>query len=819
MKQKIFFLLVIFLSALMACRQTPSNSETARKADFDQNWLFHLGDVPAAKDPSFQMDSSQWRKLNLPHDWSIEGEFSKDNPAGVGGGALPGGVGWYRKTFTIPQQDTGKLIFIDFDGVYMNSKVWINGHYLGNRPYGYSSFRYALTPYLHYGDSANVMAVRVDNSQQPNSRWYSGSGIYRNVWLITTDKIHVDHWGTFVSTPEINDQYATVEIKTKVQNDLSVNKSVTLTTKILDENGHEVAEAETNQPMFIDSAFTFSQQIKVNDPQLWSTQDPVLYKAVSLVKYDGKVQDRYETPFGIRHFHFDSKKGFFLNGKHLKIRGVCDHHDLGCLGAAVNTRAIQRQLELLKGMGCNAIRTSHNPPAPELLQLCDEMGFLVMDEAFDCWKKGKRPYDYHLYWDQWHKRDLSDMIRRDRNHPSIIIWSIGNEIPDQWDSAGATIARELAGIVHSLDTTRPITSAMNNPEAENNSLSHSGAMDLIGHNYRVEHYDDFFKHFPEGKFIATETTSALETRGHYDMPSDSLRIWPHRHGENKTMNADHTCSAYDNCRVPWGATHERVLKALRKYDFVSGIFVWTGFDYLGEPTPYKWPSRSSYFGIIDLAGFPKDAYYLYKSLWTDSTVLHLLPDWNAFSAEDTLGWHKGDSVDVWAYYNQADSVELFLNGKSLGVKSKGDSDLHVMWRVAYEPGTLKAVSRKEGKEVKTAIVKTSGAPAKIVLSADRDAIKAGGKDLSFVTVKVVDSNGIMVPHADNLIHFKIEGPGSIAGVDNGSQTDHDPFKADYRHAFNGMALAVIRSKDEAGTITLTATSDSLKTATIEINTK
>jgi len=775
---------------------------SARRANFDEGWRFHLGDVPEAKENSY-IDNS-WRQLNLPHDWSIEGTFNKNNPAGVGGGALPGGIGWYRKTFTLPEKDKDKLLFIDFDGVYMNSTVWINGHYLGIRPYGYSSFRYEMTPYLNYGNKPNVISVRVDNSKQPNSRWYSGSGIYRNVWLVTTNKVHVDHWGTFVTTPEVNTNQASISIKTMVNNSLASDKKVTLTTILYDNFGKEVAKATAFETIPAKTVKTFSQDLKVDHPELWSTDHPVLYKATSEVKCDEKTCDSYDTHFGIRYFNFDSKEGFFLNGKHLKIKGVCDHHDLGCLGSAVNTRALQRQLQMLKDMGCNAIRTSHNPPTPELLQMADEMGILIMDEAFDCWKQGKNPYDYHLYWDEWHQKDLSDFIRRDRNHPSVIIWSIGNEIPDQWDSAGGPIARELAGIVRSLDTTRPITSAMNDPEAKNNSLSHSGAMDLIGHNYAVDHYDDFFKYFPGGKFIATETTSALESRGEYDMPSDSIRIWPR---EGVKMNADFTCSAYDNCRVPWGATHEKVLKAVMKDNFVSGMFVWTGFDYVGEPTPYEWPARSSYFGIIDLAGFPKDAYYLYKSVWTDKPVLHLLPSWNR---------EKGDTVDVWAYYNNADEVELFLNGKSIGTRSKKDDEMHVMWRVPYEPGTLKAVSKKNGEIVLTREIHTAGPAAKIIIESDRKQIHADRKDLSFVTIKIVDAEGNLIPHADNLVNFKISGPGFLAGVDNGNETDHGPFKADYRKAFNGLCLAVIQSKGSNGKITLTATSNGLKDATTVI---
>ena len=806
MKTRTIFknVLNLMVAGIMMVSCSSSEQKVRDISDFDQNWKFNLGDVPEASGPAF--NDSSWRVLNLPHDWSIEGKFSKDNPATPGGGALPGGIGWYRKTFTVPVEDTSKLVFIDFDGVYENSEVWINGHYLGIRPYGYSSFRYELTPYLKYGNKKNVIAVKVDNSQQPNSRWYSGSGIYRNVWLVKTGKVYVDHWGTFVTTPKINKAKTVVNLTTKIRNTLQADQPVKLLTRIIGPEGKEMATYSSEFSVPKDSVVEFEQNISLSSPKLWYVDNPVLYKAVSQIIQNGKTIDDYETSFGLRYFSFDSLRGFYLNGEPLKILGVCDHHDLGCLGAAVNTRALQRQLEILKDMGCNGIRTSHNPPTPELLDLCDKMGFLVMDEAFDMWKKQKTPYDYHLHWDKWHKRDLQDMVLRDRNHPSVIIWSIGNEIPEQWDTSGIRIARELAGIVKNIDNTRPITSALNDPQPYNNIIK-SGALDLIGFNYHRKDFAKFPETFPGKKFIATETTSALATRGAYDMPSDSIRRWPIRWDlPFTTGNANYTCSSYDNCSAPWGSTHEETWRIIKKYKFLSGMFIWTGFDYLGEPTPYWWPARSSYFGIIDLAGFPKDAYYMYQSEWTNKNVLHLFPHWN---------WNKGETVDVWAYTN-CDSVELFLNGKSLGMKVKTPDDLHVWWRTVFEPGTLKAVGYKNGKELMTQEVKTAGKPAIIQVIADRKNINADGKDLSFVTVNILDKDSTLVPHADNLVNFKIDGAGFIAGVDNGSQISHEPFKADYRKAFNGKCLAVIQSTGKAGDITLTATSDSLKSATVKI---
>jgi beta-galactosidase len=776
-------------------------------ADFDKGWHFHLGDVNDGEKTS--VNDANWRLLNLPHDWSIEGKFSKDNPATPEGGALPGGIGWYRKTFTVPASSKGKLIYIDFDGVYQKSDVWINGHHLGFRPNGYISFRYELTPYLNFGGK-NTIAVKVDNSVQPNSRWYSGSGIYRNVWLVTTNGVAaIDHWGTYVTTPQVSNEEATVMVETKVNKYNTGHRRLTLKTNIYNKEGKAIETSTTSIEGNGNKVEAVDQKIKINNPELWSVDRPYLYKVVSEVMAGNVVLDNYTTTLGIRYFNFDPDKGFSLNGKYMKILGVCDHHDLGSLGAAINTRGLERQLQMLKDMGCNAIRTSHNPPAPELLNLCDKMGFIVMDEAFDCWEWKKAKYDYHLYFKEWHKRDLEDQVLRDRNHPSVIIWSIGNEIPQQGDSSALRIAPELAGIVHSLDTTRPITTANDHPDTSNKIIK-SGAIDLIGYNYHEYDYATFHDRYPGKKFIATETTSGLEMRGYYDMPSDSIRIWPIRWDKPFKGNPGNTVSAYDNVRPPWGSTHEATWKVMKKYNFLSGLFIWTGFDYMGEPTPYSWPSRSSYFGIIDLAGFPKDIYYMYQSEWTNKPVLHIFPHWN---------WEPGKLVDVWAYYNNADEVELFLNGKSVGVKKKTGDDLHVMWRLKFEPGTLKAVSRKNGKVVLTSEIHTAGAPAKIELVADRKNIKADGKDLSFITIKILDKDGNLVPNADNLVNFKINGDAFIAGVDNGDEVSHDPFKANYRNAFHGLALAIVQTREKAGNITFTATSKGLQGATVVLKAK
>ena len=784
-----------------------SAQQARQKLDFDKGWRFNLGDAQDAQNPT--LNDAGWRMLNLPHDWSIEGKFSKDNPAAPEGGALPGGIGWYRKTFTVPADSKNKLVYIDFDGVYQKSDVWINGHHLGFRPNGYISFRYELTRYLNFGGK-NVIAVKVDNSVQPNSRWYSGSGIYRNVWLVTTNKTAVNHWGTYITTSDVSETSAKVDLKISVKNKAGSNKPFVINASIYDAGGKVVSaiSTSTTNANLQDTLFETSFKFTLNSPQLWSVERPYLYKVVTQIISGKNVIDEYTTPLGIRYFNFDADKGFSLNGTPMKILGVCDHHDLGSLGTAINTRALERQLQILKAMGCNGIRTSHNPPAPELLDLCDKMGFIVMDEAFDCWEWKKAKYDYHLFFKEWHKRDLEDQILRDRNHPSVMIWSIGNEIPQQGDTTALRIAPELAAIVHNLDNTRPITTANDRPDTTNKIIK-SGAVDLIGYNYHEFDYAKFHDRYPGKKFIATETTSGLETRGYYDMPSDSIRIWPERWDKPFTRPGNNV-SAYDNVRPPWGSTHEATWKVMKKYDFLSGMFVWTGFDYLGEPTPYSWPSRSSYFGIVDLAGFPKDVYYMYQSEWTNKPVLHIFPHWN---------WQAGKTVDVWAYYNQADEVELFLNGKSLGIKKKTGDDLHIMWRVKFEPGTLKAVSRKDGKVVLTREIHTAGPAAKIVLLADRKLINADGKDLSFITVKIMDKNGNVVPDADNLVNFKINGEAFIASVDNGDPVSHDSFKVNYRKAFHGLALAIVQAKEKAGNIRFTATSKGLQSASIVIQSK
>lgn len=830
MKASLLYILYLFAICLMTACNT--GKETVRqRTSFNDGWTFSLVDLPEAAQPGF--DDSRWRKIDLPHDWAIEGNFSKDNPSGTGGGALPGGIGWYRKTFTLGHETAGKKVFIDFDGIYMNAEVFINGHSLGVRPFGYISFRHDLTPYIRR-DKENVIAVRVDNAEQPNSRWYSGCGIYRNTWLTITHPVHVDLWGTYVTTPSVTNDAAAVSVVTTLKNDSSSRVNANVQTLLCDDKGNIVARASTTTTEIEQGDTTQVRQLfSVTAPRLWTLEDPYLYNVRTEIRIGEQLVDTYDTPLGIRSFAFQADRGFVLNGQPVKIKGVCQHHDLGCLGAAVNTRAIERQLELLKAMGCNGIRCSHNPPAPELLTLCDRMGFVVMDETFDMWRKKKTAHDYARYFNEWHERDLTDHILRDRNHPSIFIWSIGNEVLEQWSDAQADtltleeanlilnfghdksqlateekemsvnslLTRKLTERVHALDPTRPVTAGCNEVDPGNH-LFRSGALDLIGFNYHETYFKDVPRNFPGKPFIVTESTSALMTRGYYRMPSDSMYIWPER-WDVPFYDASFACSSYDNCHVPWGTTHEESWRLVRDHDFISGLYVWTGFDYLGEPTPYGWPARSSFFGIIDLAGFPKDVYYMYQSEWTDRPVLHLFPHWN---------WKPGQTVDLRAYYSQADETELYINGRSQGIRRKADEAMHVGWRVKFEPGILRIVSRKDGKEVLSKEIRTAGAPAQLRLTPDRNVIHADKKDLCFVTVEVVDKDGNLCPEADTSIRFAVDGAAFLAGTDNGNPTSLENFKAPQRKAFNGKCLVVLQNNGTCGEIALSATAAGLKAA-------
>ena len=783
--------LFIFLCVL--CGLT--SAQARDRQNFDRNWRFALADSIQMSQVDY--DDSGWRLLDVPHDWAIEGDFYAGNPSGAGGGALPGGIGWYRKTFTLGDCETqvsASRFFLEFDGVYMNSTVYVNGQKVGFRPYGYSSFEYDITPYVHEGE--NVVAVRVDNSDQPNSRWYSGCGIYRHVWLTTTNPIHIKHWGVYVH-----------DGKVEVDFENPTSQKVTVKNIWLDAEGKPTS---------------------IKKPRKWSCEDPYVYKVRTQLIVRGKVVDEVETTTGFRSFKFDPKTGFWLNGKNFKLNGVCEHHDFGCLGAALNEDALHRKLSKLKAMGVNSIRSSHNPPAPELLNMCDTMGLIVMDESFDMWRRKKTQNDYARFFDEWHERDLTDLVLRDRNHPSVLMWSIGNEVLEQWSSAEAdtltleqanlilnaghdasTLAKDgelsvqslltqhLAEIVRRHDTSRPITAGCNEP-SPNNHLFKSGAIDLIGFNYHHQWVNDVPKNFPNKPFIFSESVSALQTRGYYMMPSDSIYVAPKQWWLPYT-DPSYMCSAYDNMHASWSSTHEETWDVVKHTPYVGGQYIWTGFDYIGEPTPYGFPARSSYFGIIDLAGFPKDTYYMYQSEWTSKPVLHLFPHWN---------WLPGQTIDLWAYYNNADEVELFINGKSQGLRRKTDShQYHVGWRVQFEPGEIKAVSRKNGEVVCSQVIKTAGSPDHIRLSVDYK-----GKTTTFITAEVVDKDGNLCPWAEDQITFSVSSDATILGTDNGCQTSMERFTSPRRKAFFGKCIVVVK-----GPGTLTAQSPTLHPATIPLN--
>ena len=781
---------------------------------FDKDWRFVLGD--SAQMSKVDYDDAWWRLLDVPHDWAVEGDFYAGNLSGAGGGALPGGIGWYRKHFAVKSEEVkSEKFYLEFDGVYMNSTVYVNGQKVGFRPYGYSSFEYDITQYVHEGQ--NVVAVRVDNSDQPNSRWYSGCGIYRHVWLTKTAPVHVAHWGTNVQT-------TVAEGKGKVNIEVTLEGQGSVENTLIDPNGKVVGRSKG-----------LKSTIAVSKPLLWSCEIPYIYRVRTQVKVGGKVVDTYETTTGFRSFRFDPETGFWLNGKNFKLNGVCEHHDFGCLGAALNEDAMHRKLSKLKAMGVNSIRSSHNPPAPELLAMCDTMGLIVMDESFDMWRRKKTQNDYARFFDEWHEHDLSDLLLRDRNHPSILMWSIGNEVLEQWSSAEAdtltleqanlilnaghdasTLAKEgelsvqslltqhLAEIVKRYDTSRPVTAGCNEP-SPNNHLFKSGAIDLIGFNYHHQWVKDVPQNFPGKPFIFSESVSALQTRGFYMMPSDTVYKAPKEWWLPYT-DPTYMCSAYDNMHASWSSTHEETWDVVKHTPYVGGQYIWTGFDYIGEPTPYGFPARSSYFGIIDLAGFPKDTYYMYQSEWTLKPMLHLFPHWN---------WLPGQEIDMWCYYNNADEVELFINGKSQGVRRKTEpaadgwkaglcTEYHVGWRVKYEPGEVKAVSRKDGKTVCEQTIKTASQPDHLRLSVDYR-----GKETTFVCVEVVDKDGNLCPWAEDQVYF--DSDAEIIGTDNGCQTSMENFKAPQRKAFFGKCLVVVKGKG-----TLKAHSPMLKPAEIKL---
>lgn len=782
-------------------------------------------------------DDRSWERVSLPHDWAIKGPFYEGRNAEVGGGMgrLPShGVAWYRKKLNIPAADAGKSIFLDIDGAMSYAMVWLNGHLVGGWPYGYASWRVDLTPYIKPGDE-NQLAIRLDNP--PNSsRWYPGGGIYRNVWLTKTNPVHVGQWGTFVTTRDISNASATIDMEVTIDNDSRNEASVEVIAQLfpLDAEGNKTGNAVAADIRFPKTSVAAGERssvkgsVTLSNPRLWGplpAQTPHRYMVVTTVWHKGKSADQDETRFGIRSLHFDPEKGIFVNGERIFIKGVNQHHDLGALGAAFNTRAAERQLEMLREMGCNAIRMAHNPPAPELLELTDRMGFLVVDEIFDGWERKKTPLDFHLIFPDWHEQDMRAFIRRDKNHPSVVMWSFGNEVGEQYTGEqGAAMAKRLRAIVKEEDPTRLATVSMNFSKPH---MPLPKEVDILNLNYQGEGIRDapeyaglegirtppiypvFHKEFPDKVILSSENAAAVSTRGEYLFPvidGISAPVKDESGGDSENQYV----SAYELYTVPFGSSADKVFASEDRHPYVAGGFVWSGWDYLGEPTPY-YLSRSSYFGIIDLAGFKKDRFYLYQSRWrAELPMAYILPHWN---------WpgRLGQVTPVHVF-TSGDEAELFLNGKSLGRKKKLLYEYRLRWDdVSYKPGELKVVAYKEGKKWTENIIKTTDTPSRLMASVDRDKIQADGTDLAFITVRVTDKDGLTVPRAKNQIRFKIEGPGEIVATDNGDPTNLIPFPSHNRDAFNGLCLVIVRGiPGQTGTIRLIVESVSLESTSVTV---
>jgi beta-galactosidase len=784
-----------------------------------RGWRFVKGDPEGAEREDF--DDSAWLEVRVPHDWAIEGPFDRENDVivnkviedgdtvehertGRTGGLPHVGVAWYRLALECPDGIDGKRIRVEFDGVMSHSAVYLNGRPVGSWPFGYASFAFDLTGVARSG--ANVLAVRVENKPDA-SRWYPGAGIFRHVRLVTTGPVGVAHWGTFVTTPDVDVEKRTAKVRVRTEVDCHDESAgaVEIETTILDPEGATVASDAASAECA--RGTTFDQELAVADARLWSPETPELYRAMTTVRVGGETVDECETVFGIRTMRFDAAEGFSINGRPMKFKGVCLHHDLGPLGSAVNPSAIRRQLGLLRDMGCNAIRTSHNPPAPELLDLADAMGFLVIDEAFDEWRSGKCANGYHTLFDEWAEKDLRAFIRRDRNHPCVMMWSIGNEIREQDEREGGEVARFLADICRDEDPTRPTTAGFDNFRG---AIAHglADAVDVPGWNYKPQHYARVHAEHPDWPSYGSETASCISSRGEYFFPVDEERGLKR---ESLQVNS------YDLSSPPWANVPDAEFRAQEELPFIMGEFVWTGSDYLGEPTPYgeEWPSRSSYFGIIDLCGIPKDRYFLYKSFWSEAEVLHLLPHW-------TWPGREGETTPVHCYTSYP-KAELFVNGVSQGVRFKDDKSLmgryRLVWSgVRYEPGELKIVALdRDDKPLAERIVRTAGEPAALRLTPNRTRLAADCDDLAFVTVDVLDAEGNLCPRADSRCVFKLEGPGEIAGVGNGDATSVEPFCAGERRAFNGRCMVIVRTVDgEGGKIELSVSSEGLRGTTVEL---
>jgi len=781
-------------------------------------------------------DDAAWEPVNLPHDWAIKGPFYTEDKAIVGGGMgrLPvQGVAWYRRKLDLPAADKGKSIYLDIDGAMSYAIVWLNGKLVGGWPYGYSSFRLDLTPYVQPGGD-NQLAIRLDNP--PNSsRWYPGAGLYRNVWLTKLQPVHIAHWGTFIRSENVSSSSATVKLAVQIENLSAAAQQIRIVTDIynLQDKTGKKAACFNGYTSTLQSGEKWKEvhTVTIKNPLLWGPpplQKPQLYRAVTKLYAGDKLADVYETRFGIRSLQFDPVKGVLVNGRPVRIQGVNQHHDLGALGAAFNIRAAERQLEILHQMGCNAIRLSHNPPAPELLDLTDRMGFLVIDETFDCWERGKTPLDFHLIFPDWHEADTRAMVRRDRNHPSVIAWSFGNEVGEQYTAeAGAAVAKQLHDIILDEDSTRPTTASMNYAKPD---MPFSGQSDIISLNYQGEGirdapayahlrgiktsplYPAFHQKYPGKLIVSSETASALSTRGTYIFPVTDGISAPVSDSTGGNPN-EKSVSAYELYTAAFGASADKVFAAQDKHPFVAGEFVWTGWDYLGEPTPY-YSARSSYSGIIDLAGFKKDRFYLYQSRWKPGLpIAHILPHWNW---PDRLGLITPVHV-----FTSGDEAELFLNGTSLGGKKKQPFQYRLRWdSVKYSPGELRVVAYKKGKKWAEDVVRTTGKPSRLMLRADRTHIEASDQDLSFITVRLADKDGMVVPTAKNDIVFSVTGPGEIVATDNGDPSNLISFSSHTRAAFNGLCLVIVRAKTaQPGIIHLKAWSAGIAPATIVLTSK
>ena len=792
----------------MSCETKKIDNKRELKS-IDLDWKFIQKDIQGAENISF--DDSEWRQLNLPHDWSIEGEYNKNNSSGIAGAFLPTGIGWYRKNLDIEKLQADDKYFVEFAGVYMNSDVWINGHHLGNRPNGYISFSYDIRPYLQEG--ANLLAVRVDHSKTPSGRWYTGSGIYRHVWLTKTKNIYIPQWGTNVTTPEVSIEKALVNLGITVKNETGEKRRLTLQSVLIDSNGEEVVSATSN--VQVTGSILVDQTFEVNKPKLWSPEYPNMYTIQTTVMANGNLMDTYTTPMGIRSIEMRGSKGFFLNGESIKFKGLSNHHDAGPVGSAVPDDVLYDRLKLLKEMGCNALRTTHNPFSPTFYTMCDTMGFMVMNEAFDGWWIPKATHDYGNYFNEWWERDLTDFVKRDRNHPSVVMWSIGNEV------RGFTAAEQkiIVDFMRNVDDTRPIT------QGRGHKAPYVDLAGFNGHGEFKESLETYHKKHPDKAIIGTEITHTLQTRGIYrtqtwyrtkDNPAPWEKAENFAKMESRVYKIPHLSdeevfngitnkyqSSYDNSIVRIGIRDD--WNRVEAYDYYLGNFRWTGFDYLGES--FGWPARTANFGIIDLAGFPKDHFFLYQSLWSDEPMVHLLPHW-------THPGKEGIEIPVVVYTN-CESAELFLNEKSLGIKEM-DKDRQLVWLVPYEAGKITVIAHNGVHEVCQKSYITAGKAMEVQLLGNRKTILANQTDIVRVEGQIIDDNGVMLPDADHLIEFEIKGPAKLLGVENGDILDLEPHQVNYRKAFKGKCLLLIQSTEEKGIIEIKATSNQLKTAIVKI---